>query len=145
MSSPGGPTAGTGGPSGSGNDLGLPNWLIPNSVANTITGGPGNNNGLAQQTAAPIASAITAVGGAVGALTQATKFFTLSTLNILLNNLVYAAIAAIGLYMFFKGLNMIVSEVPGAAGVRNVVTAPVHAVGRVAKKGLEVAGIAALL
>lgn len=94
------------------------------------------------QDAGAVAAAISGVvQGIVG-----TKLGQVSNLlNIALNTLLYGSITALGLYMTYKGLRLLATEIPGAEGVANTLTAPIRKVGSTVKSVATTAAAGAVL
>lgn len=69
------------------------------------------------------------VGGAIGSMITGAIGLKAGGINIFLNTLFYGMVTAIGLWFLYSGLKMIVTEVPGATGARDVLTKPFKAVG----------------
>lgn len=109
---------------------GLPNDIA--NVLNTLSGQPQSTGNDALNSGDNLVAPGT-VGGAIGSLVTGALGLKTNTFNIILNNLFYALIAGVGLYVFVKGLLLIVTEIPGAQGVGQVIGNPIRSVASGAK------------
>jgi hypothetical protein len=114
---------------------------------NPATGYPGAANypGIGQSIANNLnpAGVANAVGGAVGSLVTGALGIKANTFNIILNTLFYGTLSGVGVWLMYKGLTILASDVPGAAGVQDVLGAPLRGVKRVGSGAVGVGKFAA--
>lgn len=112
-----------------------PNPNDPFGAASAGGGGGTTNplgNGAPNSQSTDVAPAI---AGAVGKAILGGLGLKVNLINIILNSLVYGMIAAGGVYLTYKGLRLLVNEVPGAPGAASylggIAKAPARLVGKI--------------